>query len=218
MKKKQWMGCVGGWVLGMAGIVGAQQTYTWAEVYAGGDVPDGLVVSEADGALVVTGTAGTPTTIRLLTIEDPAVEERSYQVSGQVGYQDVEGEAYLEMWNVFSDGSRYFTRTLSDGGPTGKLMGSESPRDFTLPFNRTGASGELVRLEINLVLPGAGEVRFGEMMLGGVKRPMGGAGMGGTWLVVGVCVGGGVLMGLVSMLRRRKGDSAEVRKMNAMDV
>ena len=56
-------------------------------------------------------------------MEAPAVTGDSYAITGKVAYEGVEGDGYLEMWSVFPDGSRYFSRTLDDAGPLG-----EAPR------------------------------------------------------------------------------------------
>jgi len=45
-----------------------------------------------------------------------------YVVRGRVQYNDVEGVAYLEMWNVMPDGSRFFSRTLAEQGPMQKIQ------------------------------------------------------------------------------------------------
>ena len=53
---------------------------------------------------------------------------------------------------------QYFSRTLGDSGEMGKITGTRDWRNFTLPFDPTGASSPPTRLEINLILPGHGTV------------------------------------------------------------
>jgi len=108
-----------------------------------------------------------PKTERVATIEyKPA--SSMYVVRGQVQYRDVEGTAYLEMWNVMPDGKRYFTRTLAEapsepmvikmGVDMQKISGTSEWREFALPFNLMGHKPESVTLEINIVMPGKGTI------------------------------------------------------------
>jgi hypothetical protein len=88
-----------------------------------------------EGARLVPGTApgGGPAlrvdssrsgiAVRLATIDRPPVEPEGYVVTGQVRYQGVQGRGYLEMWSVFADGSRYFSRTLAATGPLALAFG-----------------------------------------------------------------------------------------------
>jgi hypothetical protein len=103
----------------------------------------------------------------LVVFTAPQVGGAGYAVTGEVRYEDVEGEAYLEMWNVFADGSRYFSRTLAADGARGLLSGSSEWRAFELPFN-LGGSQPPVRLEINAVLPGAGTVSIRNLRVVGL--------------------------------------------------
>src|SRR5262245_39901377 len=49
---------------------------------------------------------------RLLTIERPKITSARYALRGRVRYEGVEGEGYLEMWNQFPNGGRFFSRSL----------------------------------------------------------------------------------------------------------
>ena len=70
----------------------------------------------ADGAALAPERAEIegPASARILVVEAPAVEGDAYAIHGRVAYEGVEGEGYLEMWSVFPDGSRYFSRTLEE--------------------------------------------------------------------------------------------------------
>jgi len=116
-------------------------------------------------ALELRATATGPTSFHLVTIDHPQIAGPRYVVSGEVRYQDVEGQGYLEMWTVFPDGQRFFSRTLAAQGPLAALHGESSWRRFELPFDMSGASQAPSRLEINLVLPGRGAVWLGPMHL-----------------------------------------------------
>src|SRR5689334_24000800 len=62
-------------------------------------------------ALELRATGTGPTSLHLVTIDHPQIAGPRYVVSGEVRYQDVEGQGYLEMWTVFPDGQRFFSRT-----------------------------------------------------------------------------------------------------------
>src|SRR2546425_13174192 len=78
------------------------------------------------------------------------------------------------MWRVFPDGERFFSLTLARRGPLAALHGESSWRRFELPFVLSGGSQAPSRLEINLVLPGRGNLWLGPMQ----GQP--GAGAAGT--------------------------------------
>jgi hypothetical protein len=75
----------------------------------------------------------------LTVVEGPAVGGDGYAIMGDVQYSGVVGHAYLEMWSVFPDGSRYFSRTLDDEGPLAAMTGTSDWRSFELPFYLQGA-------------------------------------------------------------------------------
>jgi hypothetical protein len=120
----------------------------------------------ADGWLQIDTTAGG--TFPLAVIERPAVGAAGFAIEGDVSFSGVEGRGYLEMWIVFPEGARYFSRTLATTGPQAALSGSSSARPFALPFDSTGPAPS--RLEVNLVLPAAGTVRIGPLQLVGTSE------------------------------------------------
>lgn len=127
------------------------RTFSWKER---GEKADYVVVS-SDGA---------PRIATILTISDPGVRRSRYAIQGQVRYEDVAGQAYLEMWNFFPQ-ARYFSRTLDVTGPMAHLQGSSDWRPFVLPFyNKVGAPPPQ-HLVVNVVLPGRGTVTVGPLRL-----------------------------------------------------
>jgi hypothetical protein len=134
-------------------------------------------------------------TFPLATIDAPELGTVGFAVRGQVQYSDVAGQGYLEMWSVFADGSRYFSRTLATEGPMAALAGTADWRPFELPFSLQRAAGP-ERLEVNVVLPGAGTVEVSPLEL---VRLDGAATGAGAWLsdrsigvagaLIGVAVG-----------------------------
>lgn len=146
--------------------------YNWQQVAAGGRALPGAVV-ESDGrtALRVSNTNDTPLSAQLLEIRKPPVKKSLYALMGEVKYEQVKGDGYLELWNYFPPAKpgmpegAYFSRTLGDSGDLGKLTGTSHWRRFVLPFDRTGSSEPPARLRFNLFLPGKGTVYFGAVQL-----------------------------------------------------
>ena len=160
---------------------------------------DWRTVAPASGRVVGTAVrvAANGSSIRypLVVIEHPGVADR-YAVTGRVRYERVLGTGYLEMWSVFGDGSRYFTRTLAEAGPLRAIHGSTPWRAFALPFDADGARP--VRLEVALVLPSRGTVWVGPLTVGALGT--GTASPGAWWSdrtagVAGAAIG--VVLGLL---------------------
>jgi hypothetical protein len=119
-----------------------------------GTVVDGAVeVATSNGGL-----------FPLAVIEPPDLGTVGYALRGDVRYTDVAGQGYLELWSEFPDGGRYFSRTLAADGPLAAVTGTSVWRPFELPFVLAGEGGPR-RLELNLVLPGAGTVAVGPVRL-----------------------------------------------------
>jgi hypothetical protein len=118
--------------------------------------PDGVLTRQV---AEVVGSAD-PTTTPVLAIDAPPIAGRTYAITGTVAYEDVAGDGAIEMWTVFADGSRYFTRTLDVQGPLSKLAGSSVARPFALPFALDDRPEKPTRLELDVVLPGSGRVHL----------------------------------------------------------
>ncbi len=118
------------------------------------------VMLDGRSCLKFENTTGLPVQVHLATLTNLAVTGRFYSVSGEVKYEGVEGDGYLEMWSVFP-GGRYFSRGLEPGGPMGKISRTSRWRPFLLPFDCKGTGEKPTQLEINLALPGRGTVFIG---------------------------------------------------------
>lgn len=112
----------------------------------------------------VTGNANTVTTQRVATIEHPGLSSHRYAIRGEVKHRQVEPAGYLEMWSQFPDGKRFFSRTVSSGGPTAQLRGDSDWRAFELPF-ASWPDYLPSRLELNVVLPRRGTVELRNVRL-----------------------------------------------------
>src|SRR3989304_6186746 len=110
---------------------------SWVALREQGALAGGLQV-QPDGNLYLVSKPGQGLKVTLAEIANPGITKDRYVVRGRVRYRGVSGEGYLEMWNVFGDGGRYFTRTLGDAGPLQKITGSSEWRDFGLDFVPTG--------------------------------------------------------------------------------
>ena len=76
------------------------------------------------------------------------------------------------MWGVLPDGSRYFSRTLGEAGPLGEAPRS-SASDLRAAVLPDAGSPPPVRLEVNVVLPGAGHVTLRGLRVGSGAEAMG---------------------------------------------
>ncbi|NNL86568.1 MAG: hypothetical protein HKP27_12995, partial [Myxococcales bacterium] len=144
-------------------------------------IPGAQVVAAPDGArsLRVASTSPDGITQRLATIEQPAVSQPGYALVGRIRHRGVVGDGYLEMWSHFSDGGRYFSRTLGRGR-LAALRGDADWREFELPFFLQGASPPS-KIELNLVLPGEGEVWLGPARLVPFGPAAAGSGTADWW-------------------------------------
>jgi hypothetical protein len=177
------------------------QEIRWDQLQREGRLPAGSVLpptAEAQfSSLKIDGGTGAPVTVAI--IEPPGIKGQRYAVTGQVRYEGVEGTGYLEMWSHFANGGQYFSRTLADVGPMMKLQGTSGWRQFTLPFDATGAPPP-TRLVFNVVLPGRGVVYLGPLQL--VDDIPGASGASGSLDRAGGLIGGvaGALVGCLGAL------------------
>ena len=152
-----------------------------------------------EGSVEITASADGGT-FPLTTIREPAVDDQSYAIVGEVRYEGVAEPAYLEMWSVFPDGGRYFSRTLGTQGPMAAIVGDSDWRAFELPFSLDGATSTPSQLELNAVLPSSGRIWVGSLRLVGLTDT---GSLGAWWsnrtagLVGGL---GGALVGILGAL------------------
>ena len=177
---------------------------SWGELQREGAVVGGEVGPAGPSAafehLVVSHTASQPRTVRLLTVESPGITRSRYAITGEVRHEDVEGNAYLEMWSTIPERGRFFSRTLASSGPMKSLSGSSPWRAFRLVFDASGAPPPS-SLEVNLVLPGRGTVWLGPLRLEQYaegEEPL--APAGAWWGPRAAGLGGAVFGSLVGVL------------------
>ena len=153
-----------GVALAMPGPAQELATLSWDTTppLAGRVTEDSL---EEGSVLALENAADAPQTTTFARIENPGITASNYAVRGRVRYQDVEGVGYLEMWSLFPDGARYFSRTLGDVGPMQSISGSSDWREFVLPFSLADAPQRPRALILNLTLAGRGSVFIGPLRL-----------------------------------------------------
>ena len=175
----------------------------WSALDKEGSLHAGTVLG--DGSLRVEGTSGR---VRVATFDASTVRQPVWSLRGEVRH-DVEGVAYLEMWSVFPDGSRFFTRGLSESGPMGSLRGASDWRRFALPFSSDPDKPKPVRVELNVVFEAPGHVDLRPLSLRGHAPGDDPLAMEGAWWgprgagwlggVLGVLLGGlGALVGVLA--------------------
>jgi hypothetical protein len=156
----------------------------------------------------VSAPAGQAATVRLALIENPGVTAAMYAVVGRLRHEGVGGTGYLETWNSFPEGKRYFSRTLANQGPMKSLSGTAGWRRFVVPFYLKDSPARPEKIELNLVLPQGGTVWFNAVRLvqfAPGEDPMSGPGdwwgaAAGGWAGAIVGVIGGLLGALVGIL------------------
>ena len=133
-------------------------TFSWKELADAGKLTVGTLTGAPDNALKVENRGPGAMSATVLTIVQPKITTDFYAVTGEVRYDNVEGDGFLEMWSHFGETAAYFSRTLGVAGPMAKLTGTSDWRAFTLPFNAKGASSRPSKLMVNVQLPGKGGV------------------------------------------------------------
>ncbi|HEY5909727.1 MAG TPA: hypothetical protein VJA21_03885 [Verrucomicrobiae bacterium] len=146
--------------------------YDWQKLGQAGQLGAGAaVVADGKSALRISNSNATALKVCVLKIPEPGAKEMRYAITGDVKYEGVQGDGYLEMLNYFPPVTKgggegvYFSRTLGQSGPMGKLTGTSKWRRFILPFDRTGTSNAPVRLELNLFLPAQGTIYISPLKL-----------------------------------------------------
>jgi hypothetical protein len=101
---------------------------------------------------------------------DPATYSDGMAVVGNVRYQDVQGQAYLEMTTYLAGHKVSVSRTLDDAGEGAVLTGSSDWRRFRLAYTSPSlnsfAPPTPTTVNIALVLPGRGSVDVGSLRVG----------------------------------------------------
>lgn len=187
------------------------QNLDWRQLEANGAILSGRVeetgVDSPAYALRISNPKEQAKTFPILVVRNPGIHHGRYAVRGLVSGGGIEKIGYLEMWSVFADGSRFFTRALAPHGPMKRLENSFDWRPFELPFLSREEGPHPVRLEINLILESKGTVRLSSLTLvgygpdtGSSTPPPGWWAPAATGWILGLA---GALIGLFGMVAGR---------------
>ena len=214
----------------------------WLELDKAGALPSSakLDKDEKFGDVVkITRTPDVPQLIEIAKIEKPAATLRAYMLRGKVKFSGVAGEGFLEIWNHFPEPKpgAYFSRTMAETGPMGKLRGDSPWKDFVLPFNFDDATFPMPeKIQFNVYLPQSGTVWISDLELvefppseltkqiTGASSP---AAMFTNWMsgillfVFGLAVlaiVAGVAFASLAYMKSKRNQVNELRRMQAMDI
>lgn len=124
-----------------------------------------------------------PQDIHLFDIDQPAITQDVYALTGEIRYENVAGQSYLETWNHFpsadgegSTAAKFFTRTLNHTGPMSVISANSDWRPFQLPFFINVGDSKLAakpaKITFNLHLEGAGLVEIRNVeLVDGLETP-----------------------------------------------
>jgi hypothetical protein len=178
------------------------RNFSWAELQRVGQLRGGEVRpagAAGQEELKIENPSGKPQVVTILDLPKPGVTSIHYGIEGTVRYEGVKGKSFLEMWNWFTNGGFYFSRTLGDSGPMGNLEGSSGWRPFVLPFFSDDKVGTPTRLVLNVAFVGPGTVYLRDVKLYQLVD-----GPHSRWLSEGtagvIAGGGGVLAVLLGTL------------------
>ena len=116
-----------------------------------GEVEDGRVVIDAGGAGVY------PVTV----LESPPLSGGDIVLSVEVAFAGFADPGFLELWAVYDDGSRFFSRSLDANGVG--VLRSSGDDTVGLAFGLAGTVPS--SLELNAVMPAGGRIEIGAVTL-----------------------------------------------------
>jgi len=142
---------------------------SWSELAQQGQLSGGSLEGDV---LRISNDRDEPVTTTILVLDNPAITRPGYAITGEVRYEQVDGKAYLEMWNHFPGAGAYFSRTLHNAGPMQFISDSSDWRSFSLPFMSNHDTPAPEKLVLNVVLPGRGTVYLSSIKLVQDERPI----------------------------------------------
>ena len=127
-------------------------------------------VSFAEEPLSVAAVPGEQVQL-VIELLNPEISSSVYALKGMVRYESVAGDGFLQLDNHFGEAGTFFTKSLAEAGPMGKISGSSDWRPFVLPFyansgNQADTEPPLPeKLILSLYLPGSGTVSISDVGL-----------------------------------------------------
>ena len=209
----------------------------WLEVDKAGDLPKSAKIdkdSDFGEVVKITRTPDVPQLIEVAKIDKPAVTLRAYMLHGKVKFEGVGGEGFLEIWNHFPEPKKgaYFSRTMAETGPMGKLRGDSPWREFILPFTFDDASFPMPeKIQFNVYLPQMGTVWLSDLELielppSELSKQFSGAAfpMFTAWIAIAltliavVAIAAGVAFASLAYMKSKRAQGNELRRMQALDI
>ena len=123
---------------------------------------DPAISSDGNGSLRISANA--PVTVQLYEVEKLNIDKAQLIYQARLRTQDLDGQAYLEMWCHFAGKGQYFSRALNQPF-TGTMEWSTTETPF---FLQKGQKPD--RVSLNLVVNGTGTVWVDDIRL--LKAPL----------------------------------------------
>ena len=209
----------------------------WLEVEKAGKLPKSASIdkdTEHRDVLKIVRTPDVPQLIELATIEKFAVTKRAYMLRGKVKFAGVGGEGFLETWSHFPEPKKgaYFSRTMAETGPMGKLRGDSPWKDFVLPFTFDDPSFPMPeKIQFNVYLPQNGTVWLSDLELiefppSELANQLSGSsapslikwGMITLGITAILAIASGIAAANLIYLKSKQAQKIELRRMQALDI
>jgi len=209
----------------------------WLEVEKGGKLPKSASIdkdAEHRDVLKIVRTPDVPQLIELATIEKFAVTKRAYMLRGKIKFAGVGGEGFLETWSHFPEPKKgaYFSRTMAETGPMGKLRGDSPWKDFVLPFTFDDPSFPMPeKIQFNVYLPQNGTVWLSDLELvefppSELANQLSGSsvpslfqwGMMTLGITAILAIAAGIAAANLVYLKSKQAQKIELRRMQALDI
>lgn len=209
----------------------------WLEVEKAAKLPKSASIdkdTEHRDVLKIVRTPDVPQLIELVTIEKFAVTKRAYMLRGKVKFAGVGGEGFLETWSHFPEPKKgaYFSRTMAETGPMGKLRGDSPWKDFVLPFTFDDPSFPMPeKIQFNVYLPQNGTVWLSDLELiefppSELANQLSGSsapsfikwGMIALGITAVLAIAAGIAAANLIYLKSKQAQKIELRRMQALDI
>jgi hypothetical protein len=96
-----------------AGAMETLRSVEWNEVKGAGELTGGEAIQANDPAKGIVLRIDKAGKTSIFTMEHPGISKPVYALTGEVSYENVEGDGYIEMMHHFPGGERFIFRTLA---------------------------------------------------------------------------------------------------------
>jgi len=140
--------------------------------------------------------------VQLLNIGNPGVTATIWAIRGNIRYEGVSEDSFMEMWSYLGENEHYYSRTLQKHGPMATISGSSDWRPFVVPFFSNENAPTLSNLQLNIIYGGEGVISIGPLEIvqfAPGEDPLGGIG-DAWWSARQAGLIGGLFGGLIGLL------------------